>query len=130
MNFLLDTHALLWISNNSKELSKRLKKDFKNRENDFFISIASLWEMTIKISLKKLELPCSLEKYVKTEVVQNGIKILPISLKHLALLEELPFHHRDPFDRLIITQAITEDLTIYSKDKIFSRYDVALKWRT
>jgi PIN domain nuclease of toxin-antitoxin system len=126
MKFLLDTHALLWIL--SKRLSEDAKNEYLNRENTIFLSMASIWEMSIKISLNKLKLRNSLEKIVEEHVVGNDIKLLRIESSHIYPLQKLPFYHRDPFDRLIICQAMYEKMPIISSDKNFDLYSVERIW--
>ena len=127
MNNLLDTHTLIWFLNGSKDLSAKAKKAFENKESINFVSIASLWEMAIKISLGKLELTISFSK-IAGLIKNNGFHILPISFDDILLLSNLPFHHRDPFDRIMITQSISNKLTIISKDNQFGAYDVLIIW--
>jgi PIN domain nuclease of toxin-antitoxin system len=118
MKFLLDTHALLWILSEDKRLSEDAKNEYLNRENTIFLSMASIWEMSIKISLNKLKL----------SVVGNDIKLLRIESSHIYPLQKLPFYHRDPFDRLIICQAMYEKMPIISSDKNFDLYSVKRIW--
>jgi PIN domain nuclease of toxin-antitoxin system len=128
MKFLLDTHALLWILSEDKRLSEDAKNEYLNRENTIFLSMASIWEMSIKISLNKLKLRNSLEKIVEEHVVGNDIKLLRIESSHIYPLQKLPFYHRDPFDRLIICQAMYEKMPIISSDKNFDLYSVERIW--
>jgi PIN domain nuclease of toxin-antitoxin system len=128
MKFLLDTHALLWILSEDKRLSEDAKNEYLNRENTIFLSMASIWEMSIKISLNKLKLRNSVEKIVEEHVVGNDIKLLRIESSHIYPLQKLPFYHRDPFDRLIICQAMYEKMPIISSDKNFDLYSVKRIW--
>lgn len=121
MAYLLDTHTFLWFLEGSKRLSKKTKDIIVNPKNKTFISIASIWEMGIKISLDKLELDLSLEE-LKQELIRNEIEILPLDFDHIIELSKLDFHHRDPFDRILISQARSEKLTILSKDSHFKLY--------
>ncbi len=125
MNLLLDTHVFIWFINGDKQLSAAAKKRIENRMNKSFISIASIWEIAIKIRLGKLQLNASFDK-VRDKIRDNGFELLPISFEHTALLTILPMHHRDPFDRMIIAQAIIEKMTILSKDGNFKKYRVKL----
>lgn len=129
MKYLLDTHVLLWIANDDSQLSKKTKNIFLNEKNDIFLSTASIWEMAIKISLRKLNVNEPLKNFIKTKVIGNKIKIINISVEHLFVLESLPFHHRDPFDRLIIAQSIIEKIPVLSKDTMFKKYDINLIWK-
>jgi PIN domain nuclease of toxin-antitoxin system len=125
MNLLLDTHVLLWYLAAHPKLSERHKLLIEDRRNAVSVSVASLWEMTIKASLGKLELlndPVTIESIL----TQQGIRIVPIQAKHLQQLLALPFHQRDPFDRLIIALAVAENMTLMSDDGQFSAYPVNL----
>jgi PIN domain nuclease of toxin-antitoxin system len=128
MKILIDTQALLWILSEDKRLSEDAKNEYLNRENTIFLSMASIWEMSIKISLNKLKLRNSLEKIVEEHVVGNDIKLLRIESSHIYPLQKLPFYHRDPFDRLIICQAMYEKMPIISSDKNFDLYSVERIW--
>ena len=125
---LLDTHAFLWWVNDAPELSAAARLSIADTTNDCFLSLASCWEMAIKSSLGKLRLARSLDRFVSEQLVANGFLLLNIELRHAAKIEKLPFHHRDPFDRLLIAQAISDKLTIVSADSIFSEYGVKILW--
>lgn len=127
MPHLLDTHALIWFINGDKELSGKARKAIESENAVNFVSIASLWEMAIKISLDRLDLKTSFEQ-VGEQIVKNNFLILPISFEDILKISTLPFHHRDPFDRMIISQSLTNDLIIVSKDKLFGKYKVKLIW--
>jgi len=120
--YLLDTHAFLWCSENDEKLSPKAAKIIANPENDIFVSIASFWEICIKISIDKLQTKIAVEQLEKY-LIDNNITLLPIKLKHTFLLKNLPLIHRDPFDRLLIAQAITENLIILSRDTNFDKYE-------
>lgn len=128
MRFLIDTHTLLWIVDDDPKLSDKAKKIFLNNNNDIFVSIASIWEMVIKISLKRLEIPGTLSEFVKEHIRGSKIEIMSIDLNHLYQLENLPFIHRDPFDRIIIAQAIIENIPVISKDEVFDGYPIQRIW--
>jgi PIN domain nuclease of toxin-antitoxin system len=121
MDLLLDTHILLWHLTDNPKLSVEKSSIIESSENRKFFSVASLWEMAIKASLGKLALQKPLDLLVPQEIT-----VLEIKLGHLKKLQELPFHHKDPFDRLLIAQAMTENLTIMTDDEQFSKYDVQL----
>jgi PIN domain nuclease of toxin-antitoxin system len=127
MRYLLDTHSYIWYVENHPNLSKKATDIIDNPDNLLFLSIASLWEITIKSSLGKLNLKQSIMDIYK-ELEQLEIKILQISKEHLETLYNLEYHHNDPFDRLIISQTISNKLIIISNDKIFSNYSVKLIW--
>ncbi len=127
MNNLIDTHALIWFLNGDNELSDKAKKAIEDEDAINFISIASLWEIAIKISLGKLELKTPFSK-ISEQIDNNGFQILPITFEDTLILSTLPFHHRDPFDRIIISQSFNNKLAIISKDKYFNDYQVTLTW--
>jgi PIN domain nuclease of toxin-antitoxin system len=118
MQLLLDTHTFIWFISGDQALPQKALDAIKNTENKCYISIASIWEIAIKFSLKKLELKSDFD-----------IEVLQITFQHLQKIINLEFHHRDPFDRLIIAQAIVENLTIITKDENFSRYTDSLFWK-
>lgn len=125
MKLLLDTHVLLWYLEGHTNLSVTQRQLIEDRRNQVAVSAVSLWEMTIKVSIGKLALLDDLATIEET-LLQQGIHVLPIQTAHLQRLLSLPFHHRDPFDRLIIAQALTEEMTLVSDDAAFSAYAVSL----
>jgi PIN domain nuclease of toxin-antitoxin system len=127
MNYLLDTHELIWFLNGDKQISTKARKAIESDKANNFISIASIWEIGIKISLNRLSMNIEFSQ-LGEEIQNNGFEILPISFQDISTITSLPFHHRDPFDRLIISQAINANLTIVSKDEFFPNYDVKLLW--
>jgi PIN domain nuclease of toxin-antitoxin system len=128
VKLLLDTHALLWMSLDDSQLSDKARELIADLENELWLSPASYWEIAIKISLGKYELSEPLDQFVNREVSNNDISILPISTQHAQAVTTLPFHHKDPFDRLLIAQALTEGMTILSKDNQFDDYGVPRMW--
>ncbi|MEZ4744789.1 MAG: type II toxin-antitoxin system VapC family toxin [Calditrichia bacterium] len=128
MNFLLDTHAFIWFINGDKQLPRSVIKMIENIENRCFISIASLWEISIKTSLGKLSLKSDFSD-IREILVHNQFEMLPIAFEHLQLLNKLTFHHRDPFDRIIIAQGMSENLNIITKDENFSKYTSLVYWK-
>ena len=128
MKYLLDSHVLFWIITGDLQLSRKAKNIYLDEKNKIFISIASLWEIAIKISLNKLSISMSLPEFVQEHVIANEIFIMPIELTHIYNLENLPFYHRDPFDRLIIAQSMAEKINILSNDTVFDRYPVKRIW--
>lgn len=127
MKIILDTHTFLWFINDSPELSNSAAELIES-DVDLWISIASLWEISIKVNLNKLDLPDDYEKFIPHQIAINNIEILPVNLQHLIVLTKLPLHHRDPFDRLLIAQAISEEVPIISVDKKFDLYEVDRQW--
>lgn len=126
--YLLDTHALLWFLSGDERISTKSRKVISDPKNRCFISIASLWEMAIKIKIGKLDLSFDL-KELATYLSRNNIEVLPIAFEHILETLDLEDHHRDPFDRIIIAQAKFERLTIISKDENFPKYaHIKLIW--
>ncbi|MEL7141446.1 MAG: type II toxin-antitoxin system VapC family toxin [Cyanobacteria bacterium J06554_3] len=125
MRVLIDTHILLWFINNDPRLSQKTKSLLQS-DIDVSVSIASLWEIAIKVSIGKLALPDSIEKLFPQQLNLNQIDLLPIEVGHLQILSALPFHHRDPFDRLIVAQALVEKIGLVSVDNVFEAYGVNL----
>lgn len=128
MKLLLDTHAFLWLNDDAARLSQAVKALCSSGEHEFYLSIASPWEMQIKSQLGKLTLTIPIEELVSKNQLENNIQILPIELPHISCLEKLPQHHKDPFDRIMIAQAIIEDMTIITVDHVFSDYSVRVMW--
>jgi PIN domain nuclease of toxin-antitoxin system len=127
MKILIDTHAFLWFVNGSSQLSTDAKSLLES-EVDLLLSVVSLWEIAIKTSLGKLTLPGVYGQFVPQQILQNEIEVLPINLEHLTVIATLPFHHRDPFDRLLIAQAMVEQVSIVSIDAVFDSYSIARIW--
>lgn len=123
MNFLLDTNILLWVVQDKDRLSETCKELLNNKDNYLYSSIASEWEITIKINIGKLKLSISIQQFFDAV---NELNILPLEItrKHLTEYEKLPLFHRDPFDRLLIAQAKAESLAIISSDISFKKYDI------
>ena len=128
MDLLLDTHTFIWFLTGDNQLSNHVKKLIEDTSNKCFISIASIWEIAIKSSLNKLELAGDFNQ-IRNFIIENDIDVLPITFEHIQYLLKLPFHHRDPFDRIIIAQAFVEKLTLASRDDAFKQYDVITTWR-
>jgi len=127
MKILLDTHAFLWFLGGNSELSNQAKIIIESPEYEKYISIASFWEIAIKVSLGKLILDVPFAE-LKIELMKNGFQILPITFQDTLRLTALPFYHSDPFDRIIISQAKENNLTLVSRDETFRQYDVNLLW--
>lgn len=128
MSLLLDTHTLLWFLLDDPRLSENAREHIVIQEESIFVSPASLWEIAIKISLGKYALPIPFRVFWDEQLMINDLILLPITVSHTAKLVDLPFHHRDPFDRLIIVQALVEKIQLVSKDKMFDHYDVNRLW--
>jgi PIN domain nuclease of toxin-antitoxin system len=125
MAYLLDTHTFLWFVSGDNQLPEKAKKVIVDMQQSCFLSVASLWEITIKFQNKKLELGISLKELFEF-IERNQIEIIPVNMEHLLLLSNLPMHHNDPFDRLIVCQSISEGLVLISKDKQLKHYSVEL----
>lgn len=128
MNYILDTQAFIWLSNDNKKLSQRVRKTYLDTQNLIFLSSASMWEMAIKINLGKLNINDQLDSFIEKHVLGRDINILNIKPEHIYKLESLPLHHRDPFDRMIIAQGMSEGLRILSSDKAFDKYPIERIW--
>ena len=128
MRLLLDTHVFLWWIEGAPALGKRAKTAVSSPDNDVFLSIASCWELAIKLSLGKLQLAQRLDRFLPEQLSANGFSVLPVEVKHVSRVATLPFHHRDPFDRLLAAQALEEELAIVSADRVFRNYGVRVVW--
>ena len=128
MAFILDTHAFLWFVAGDKQLPESVKSKIFDINESCFLSVASLWEITIKYQIGKLTLGLSLEELFEY-ADRNRIEIIQITYEHLLTLSKLPGHHNDPFDRIIISQSISEDITLLSKDRGFKKYKIKQQWK-
>ncbi|NJL60714.1 MAG: type II toxin-antitoxin system VapC family toxin [Methylacidiphilales bacterium] len=128
MRLLLDTHAFLWFIEGNLNLSDSARQLIEDENNQRFLSIASLWEMSIKVSIGKLELGIPFTEFFQQQVYGNAIALLEIRAEHLDILAKLPFYHKDPFDRLIIAQSVVENIPLVTKDGAFTNYPVVLLW--
>ncbi len=127
MRYLIDTQILIWLIGISDKLPNSIFKLLTNPKNEIFVSAVSVWEIAIKTSIGKLTFPFEV-KYLITEIGNLKINILDINCVHLIKVAELPFHHKDPFDRLIISQAMIEHLPLISSDKSFNKYEIEIIW--
>ena len=126
MKLLLDTHIFIWWADQPEKLTPDALSALENEANDLLLSVASVWEMQIKTQLGKLKLRLPLKELVKNQEDTNDLTVSPVTLTHVLALDTLPFHHNDPFDRLLIAQSIAEELTIVTADSQFSAYSVKL----
>ena len=126
MKVLLDTHTFLWGLSEPTKLSQRAYQLIASSER--FLSVASIWETLIKVQAGKFSVPLPAGDYLTSKMSANGVSLLPIRLEHVLRIEELPLHHRDPFDRVLIAQGIEEGLPIITADPQFSRYPVKVIW--
>jgi PIN domain nuclease of toxin-antitoxin system len=128
MRLLIDTHIFIWYISNDSKLSTAARTLIDDENNEILLSIASLWEMAIKFSLGKLCLAIPFERLIPQQLDINAISLLNIDFNHLVVVSTLPFHHKDPFDRLMIAQAIVEKLPIISADSAFDDYLIRRFW--
>ena len=128
MKVLLDTHAFLWAMMDEPRLSTRAREVLKDGAITLVLSVASVWEVMLKVQAGKLRLPDAPGRYLEDRANLFGMERLPIELRHVQQLEALPMHHRDPFDRLLIAQARVEGLPILTADPAFARFDVQVIW--
>ena len=128
MKLLLDTHSFIWFVEGNPQLSLNSRELIADPENQVFLSIVSIWEMAIKDGLGKLDLRQPLNELVATQISLNDISVLPLTVEHALYVRDLPLHHRDPFDRIIIGQGIIEGLPVISIDEVFDRYGISRIW--
>ena len=128
MSYLLDTHTFLWCVTEDSRVSEKAKQIFLNKEVELFISVVSIWEMAIKVSIGRLQIVKPYDVFIKEQISSNSLIILPIRPEHTVQVVRLEFHHRDPFDRLLISQAKYEAMPILGSDKAFDLYDVERVW--
>ncbi len=128
MRILLDTHAFLWTAVGSAQLSANATNLFLETQNELYLSVASIWEIAIKSSLGKLTFHKPIESYILDLLQENAIQLLNIDFRHVMRVAVLPYHHRDPFDRLLVSQAIEEKIAILSCDVAFDAYGIERFW--
>ncbi|WP_327084605.1 type II toxin-antitoxin system VapC family toxin [Nostoc sp. PCC 7524] len=124
----MDTHTFIWYVTYDSKLSNPVTKLINDENNQIFLSIASIWEMGIKQSLGKLRFNLPLEMFITQQLNNNDFNVLDIKISHISVISQLPLHHRDPFDRMLIAQAIAENLPILSADTIFDAYPIQRLW--
>jgi PIN domain nuclease of toxin-antitoxin system len=128
MKALLDTHAFIWWDSDPAKLSPQARAACEDRTNVVLFSVVSAWEIQIKLHLGKLDLRLPLAQVITNQQQTNDLQILPIDLQHVLALQDLPKHHKDPFDRLLIAQANVEEAVLISHDPVFSHYPVKVLW--
>ena len=128
MRVLLDTHSFIWFIAGDPKLSDPARQAIQNEENDVLLSAASIWEMAIKTSLGKLALAQPFDQLIPAQLELNAIEVLPVEAAHAIRVATLPYHHRDPFDRLLAAQSLEEDLPIVSVDIVLDSYGVKRIW--
>ena len=128
MKVLLDTCAFLWITTDDAQLSESARQIFKNPNNEIFLSSVSAWEIIVKNGIGKLPLPSLADEFIASQSIKHEIDSLPLTEKAVFHLNKLPNHHKDPFDRMLICQAIEHDLTILTSDSLIVQYPVNTAW--
>lgn len=127
MRLLVDTHAFLWFVAGDRQLRRSARRAIEASNGQWWLSAASVWELAIKSSLGRLTLPAPMDEYL-AEKVQQGLQILSVDWSHAAAVERLPFLHHDPFDRLIVAQAQSEQMAVVTKDRVFAKSGVRVVW--
>ena len=127
MKYLLDTHVVLWVAENSPSLTEKVKTVILDKNIEKYVSIVSVWEVAIKLGTHKLHIDGGLPEFLRM-IDDNGFFTLSLEREYLQLIPDLPIYHKDPFDRLIIATAITENMTLITIDENFYRYDVTCLW--
>jgi PIN domain nuclease of toxin-antitoxin system len=128
MKLLFDAHSFIWWDFQQENLSPAARSALHDQSNTLILSIATVWEIQIKVGIGKLQLPRTLAELIRDQQEQNGITLLTIGLPHVLALEALPSHHKDPFDRLLIAQAKVENGTLVTIDPLIHQYDVPVLW--
>lgn len=128
MRILFDTHVFLWAINDDPRLSERVRKIFVDSGNVVLLSAASIWEIVVKAQAGKLPFPQPAARYLRSQLQKTSVEVLPIQLAHVLRVETLPPHHKDPFDRMLLAQALEEKIPIASADKALRRYTANVIW--
>jgi len=128
VRLLLDTHVLIWAVDAPARLSAASASHLEDASNDLIVSAATIWELAIKVGLSRLTLTQPYDQWINSAIADLGASVLPITVPYAAAQAALPWHHRDPFDRLLIAQAHVEDVPLVSSDSVFDRYGVTRVW--
>ena len=128
MKLLLDTQCWLWWFAQPERLNEEAIAHIADENNELWLSVASIWEIGIKVAIGKLPLPDPLNSYISSRMTQLGVRSLEITVSHALQAAALPLHHRDPFDRMLIAQAQIEEMTLVSADSMFNKYYISLLW--
>jgi PIN domain nuclease of toxin-antitoxin system len=128
VKLLVDSHTLIWAVDDVAKLGARAVVELRSASNEVLVSAATIWELSIKVGLGKLQLSLPLQEWMETAINDLAATILPITIEHAVAQSLLPFHHRDPFDRLLIAQAGIDGLTLISSDAVLDLYGVARIW--
>ncbi|WP_277884344.1 type II toxin-antitoxin system VapC family toxin [Nostoc parmelioides] len=122
----MDTHTFIWFIMGDSRINNNMRTQIEN--NDNLLSVASVWEMGIKHSIGKLNFNLSFADFVEQQVIMNGIRLIPVEIEHILVISQLPLHHRDPFDRMLIAQAMVENIPLLSADTVFDTYPIQRLW--
>ena len=125
---LFDTHTFLWLDSSPEKLSTVAFKACEEIDNELYLSVVSVWEILIKTKINRLQLQVPIKELIERHRKENDLKLLSVELHHVYALESLPLHHKDPFDRLLIAQAISEQMSLVSVDEKFNQYPVEIIW--
>lgn len=128
MRLILDTHAFLWWIVDSPQLPSRVRDVMRNPANELFLSVASAWEIAIKVNLGRLRLPDRPDRFIPGQLMKNAIEPLPVEMSHALHVSRLPAIHRDPFDRIIIAQSILEKMPVVTRDSDIAKYKIKTVW--
>lgn len=128
MMYLLDTHAFLWFVFDDPRLSDRAADLIEDAGHELRLSYASIWEISIKHSLGKLKFDDPLDRFIEKHILETSLRLVTMDMRHLISVNQLPWHHRDPFDRLIAVQCQSEGLKIISNDRVFDQYGLEVAW--
>ncbi len=128
MRALLDTHVFLWAVSEPERLSESARKVIESGASELFLSVASLWEISIKIGIGKLLLPKPEDRYLRDQLLLNNVSTLAVEARHTLELISIPLHHRDPFDRLVIAQSLVEGIPIITADSVLKQYSAQIIW--
>lgn len=128
MKALIDSHAFLWALEGSSRLGSGARTLLDSPDNELYLSLVSIWELAIKTSAGKLDLPQPASRYLEREAATRNVILLPLRIAHMQQMELLPFYHRDPFDRMLVAQAMVEDLVLLTVDRQLARYGVRIIW--
>ena len=128
MKAILDTHVLLWWANDDRRLSRQARDFITDPGNVCYLSVGSCWEIVLKSQSGKLEYPAGPSAFLEQVMLRQGIELLPVHYRHVRRIPDLPLHHRDPFDRLLIAQSLEEGIPLVSGDKAVRRYPIEVIW--
>lgn len=128
MRLLLDSHVLLWAAENPSMLSNQARAALEDERNDLFIGAGCIWEISIKVALGKLSLSLPMRDWMFKALMDLRVDLLPVTVEYVERQRQLPFHHRDPFDRLLVAQALVESMPLVSSDSVLDVYGVARLW--